>query len=75
MRPTTVKLRIALLARAAAVIPTAQAAFPPFVTRGMQLTYYSASASIAGSADEWVPDEDGNFVDKVSGRRYRIEPS
>jgi hypothetical protein len=45
---------------------------PPWVRQGLRLTYYSASA-LTGSGDVYVEDENGNWVQAGTGRRFRQE--
>lgn len=43
---------------------------PPIIKPGTRLTYFGGSSTINGVRAKLVPDENGNWVDKVSGRRY-----
>src|SRR4051812_16591953 len=47
----------------------AAAPAPSWVKPGLRLTYYGASASVAGSGKEWQIDPDGDFQ-TPDGRRW-----
>ena len=46
---------------------------PPVISPGTRLTYYGMSASVRGEYEKLVQDENGNWIDKNTGRRYRQE--
>ncbi len=69
-----------LAAAAGAAVPVLRlggqaAAFPaPDVVKpGLRLTYYLMTGSLSGSVNGWVLDEEGDWVDKRTGRRYGTE--
>jgi hypothetical protein len=51
----------------------ADAAAPPFIKPGTRLTYFGMTASIPGEYGKLVQDDNGNWVDKNTGKRYREE--
>jgi hypothetical protein len=69
-----------LAAAAGAAVPVFRpggqaAAFPApdIVKPGLRLTYYLMTGSVSGSVNGWILDEDGDWVDKRTGRRYATE--
>lgn len=44
---------------------------PAWVQPGTRLTFYGAAASVAQSGYTYVEDENGDWVEPVSGKRYR----
>jgi hypothetical protein len=48
--------------RAALLPKPATASAPKWVRPGLRLTFYGASASVAGSGKQWTIDPEGNFV-------------
>lgn len=51
----------------------AEAAAPPCIKPGTRLTYFGMTASIPGEYGKLVQDDNGNWVDKDTGKRYREE--
>jgi hypothetical protein len=51
----------------------AQAAAPPCIKPGTRLTYFGMTASIPGEYGKLVQDDNGNWIDKITGKRYREE--
>lgn len=45
---------------------------PDWVRPGLRLTYYVMTGSLPGSVNGWVPDEEGQWVDRA-GHRYATE--
>lgn len=71
---------LALAAVAAASVPALRpggqaAAFPApdIVKPGLRLTYYLMTGSLSGSVNGFVLDEEGDWVDKRTGRHYSQE--
>jgi hypothetical protein len=59
-----------------ALPPSSQAAAfpaPDIIRPGLRLTYYLMTGSLSGSVNGWVLDEEGDWVDKRTGRRYATE--
>lgn len=53
------------------ISPVAGAINPPsWVKAGTRITYYVASASVANSSWSWVEDENGEWQDPNTGKRY-----
>ncbi len=53
------------------LVPTAaQAGAPPCIKPGTRLTYFGMTASIPGEYKQLVQDENGQWVDKNTGKRY-----
>lgn len=46
---------------------------PPCIKPGTRLTFYGMTASIPGEYNQMVQDENGNWVDKSTGKRYSTE--
>ncbi|MDD8027283.1 MAG: hypothetical protein PHI34_12295, partial [Acidobacteriota bacterium] len=65
-------LALAALAAAQMPLPSAGPA-PDLVRPGFRLTYYIMTGSLSGSVNGWVPDENGDWADKTTGRRYATE--
>ncbi len=55
----------------AAFPPVAEGGPPDWVTPGTRLTWYGAAASVQSSYYTYVEDADGDWVDPVTGKRYR----
>jgi hypothetical protein len=56
------------------LIPAAaEAGAPPCIKPGTRLTYFGMTASIPGEYGKLVQDDNGNWVDKNTGKRYREE--
>lgn len=51
----------------------AEANAPPIIKPGTRLTYFGMTASIPGSYGKLVQDDDGGWIDKNTGKRYREE--
>jgi len=51
----------------------AQAGAPPCIKPGTRLTYFGMTASIPGEYGKLVQDDNGNWIDKNTGKRYREE--
>lgn len=77
-RRTSFALSVLLgLAAATAVfasqaLPGAASLVPESVKPGLRLTYYLMTGSLSGSVNGWIPDEEGDWVDR-QGRRYATE--
>ena len=57
---------------ASQALPGAASLVPESVKPGLRLTYYLMTGSLSGSVNGWVPDEEGDWVDR-QGRRYAKE--
>jgi hypothetical protein len=56
------------------LIPAAaEAGAPPCIKPGTRLTYFGMTASIPGEYGKLIQDDNGNWVDKNTGKRYREE--
>ena len=56
------------------LVPAAAAApAPPVIKPGTRLTYFGMTASIPGSYGKLVQDDNGTWMDKETGKRYREE--
>ncbi len=56
------------------LVPTAaQASAPPCIKPGTRLTYFGMTASIPGEYGKLVQDDNGSWIDKNTGKRYREE--
>lgn len=56
------------------LVPAAAAApAPPSIRPGTRLTYFGMTASIPGEYSKLVQDDNGNWIDKNTGKRYRQE--
>ncbi len=54
-----------------ALVPkAASAGVPPIIRPGTRLTFYGMSASVPGEYSQLVQDENGQWVDKNTGRKY-----
>lgn len=54
--------------------PGAAEAGPPSIVKpGLRLVYYGGSASIAGSYQQLVQDDKGNWVNKQTGKKFKAE--
>jgi hypothetical protein len=51
----------------------AEAGAPPCIKPGTRLTYFGMTASIPGEYGKLVQDDNGSWVDKNTGKRYREE--
>lgn len=51
----------------------AEAPAPPCIKPGTRLTYFGMTASIPGSYGQLVQDDNGTWMDKETGKRYREE--
>lgn len=51
----------------------AEAPAPPIIKPGTRLTYFGMTASIPGSYGKLVQDDNGTWMDKETGKRYREE--
>lgn len=51
----------------------AEANSPPCIKAGTRLTYFGMTASIPGEYKKLVQDDNGQWVDKNTGKRYREE--
>lgn len=71
---------LVLAVAAGAVVRTARpagqaapSAAPDIVKPGLRLTYYLMTGSLSGSVNGFVLDEEGDWADKRTGRRYSQE--
>jgi hypothetical protein len=55
------------------VTAAAEADAPPIIKPGTRLTYFGMTASIPGSYGKLVQDDEGGWIDKNTGKRYREE--